>query len=154
MYTAKSGIWVGSGLELIWQRLCEQGQFVGLLPHVSQTQKLEPHTWRWELGQTMGSSIVVCEVQPYSRLSWRSVEGLPTSGQVRLERKEGRVYLEVELITFPVWSLGELLSPTDSPAIVLTNRLQEFARQFEFTQQAAVEFRSNESVRFSWGLPR
>ena len=130
MYTAKAGVWVGEGRQLLWQRLCEQGQFVDLLPQVSQAQKLTAHTWHWELGKGMGSCIVVCELQPYSKISWHSVEGLLTSGQVRLERKEGRLYLEVELKTFPVWSLGEILSRTDSPAILLGRRLRQFAKQY------------------------
>ena len=154
MYSAKVGVWIEASSEEIWELLWKQDGFVGLLPQVHFAKTLDSKTWVWQLGtgDLGGSSTVVCSGQPYSRLTWHSVDGLHTVGQIRLDYHNQLTYLEVWLKTFPVWSLGQLLSDTDSPAAVLKSRLQGFAGQLEHKQQAVVEYSSNPLAQFGQTL--
>lgn len=156
MYSVKVGVWIEASIEQIWSALWTKDGFVDLLPHVHSAKALDSKTWVWQLGMgsTGGSSTVVCVGQPCSRLTWHSVDGLPTAGQIRLDYHHHLTYLEVKLKTFPVWSLGQLLSDSGSPAAVLNRRLQEFASQLEATQQVALGFRPNQGVHLSKHIPQ
>lgn len=131
MYTASAGVWIESQYETIWQALCEQGQFVSLLPHIVEAKCLGNTLWGWLLGdqnQPIGQSIVAYKTNSPWHLQWASTEGLPTSGHIWLQNYCRGTFLYVEFKTFPVWRLGQLLPPKQSPQWMLKAALLAFAQ--------------------------
>lgn len=152
MYPANAGVWIESQYETIWRALCEGGQFVYLLPHVLEAKCLGGALWGWVLGdqnEAMGSAIVAYKASSPWHLQWASTDGLPTSGHIWLQHHCRGTYLSIEFKTFPVWRLGQLLPPRQSPEWMLEAALLAFAQTLYVPpRQVGIG-----SLRVSWPQP-